>query len=64
MQRMYVITANEGMYLTQNSNDIPDEERDYVTEISSADPNVYELWRDATEEEYQEWSLRTTNEEL
>jgi hypothetical protein len=54
------ITAKEGMYLTQVS-EVSDGDRVYCTKALMPKGNE-SLWRDATQQEYDEWSERVENE--
>lgn len=54
------ITAKDGMYLTQVS-EVSDEDRVYCTKALMPKGNE-SLWRDATQEEYDEWSERMESE--
>ena len=54
---MEKITAKEGMWLTQ-SGDINDEERVFTDSVYLAVNDSREIWRDATDQEKQEWEER------
>lgn len=54
---MEKITAKEGMWLTQ-SGDIKDEERVYTDSVFLAVNDSRDRWRDATDQEKQEWEQR------
>lgn len=54
---MKVLKAKENMWLTQ-SNDIQDEDRVYTDSVYLAVNDSEERWRDATDEEKQEWEKR------
>lgn len=54
---MEKITAKEGMWLTQ-SGDINDNERVFTDSVFLAVNDSRERWRDATDQEKQEWEQR------
>ena len=54
---MEKIQAKEGMWLTQ-SGDIKDEERVFTDSVFLAVNDSRERWRDATDQEKQEWEQR------
>lgn len=54
---MEKIQAKEGMWLTQ-SGDIKDEERVFTDSVYLAVNDSKERWRDATDQEKQEWEAR------
>ena len=58
---MKEIKANEGYYLTQSA-DVANEDRIYITAIKGENVNEAD-WREATEEEKEEWEkAHNTNE--
>lgn len=54
---MEKLIAKEGMWLTQ-SGDIKDEERVFTDSVFLAVNDSRERWRDATDQEKQEWEQR------
>lgn len=54
---MEKITAKEGMWLTQ-SGDINDNERVFTDSVFLAVNDSKDRWRDATDQEKQEWEAR------
>ena len=54
---MKVLKAKTGMWLTQSA-DIPDEERVYTDSLYLAVNDFEDRWRDATNEEKEDWEAR------
>lgn len=54
---MKVLKAKTGMWLTQSA-DIPDEERVYTDSVYLAVNDFEDRWRDATNEEKEDWEAR------
>jgi hypothetical protein len=52
------LQAKDGLWLTQSSNDIVDNMRIYCHEIVLGANDSIDNWRDASDEEYNEWYSR------
>lgn len=54
---MNIINAKEGMWLTQ-AQELDDNQRLYCKEVALGKGDKEENWRDASDEEYEEWYAR------